>query len=198
MKWLGLTGGIASGKSTVSNLLRSKGVAIVDADEVAKSVVAPGTLGLAQVVQEFGPGVLASDDSLDRKKLGQIVFGDPTKLSRLESILHPMVQDEVARQRHQLAARGLKYAVYDVPLLFEKNLQSLFDAIILVYSTPEQQSQRLRDHRGHSDDEVEKRMNAQISIEEKKQRSDFVVKNDLDLDHLKREVEMLYQWLEKL
>lgn len=120
MKWIGLTGGIASGKSTVAQLLRDAQIPVIDADEIARGVVAQGGEGLTKVVSHFGQQILNSDGSLNRKKLGQKVFGRPEELRVLENILHPLVKAETTRRRQSLEQQNLPVAIYDVPLLFEK------------------------------------------------------------------------------
>jgi len=120
MKWFGLTGGIASGKSSVSQILKNEGFAVVDADAIAREVVEAGSPGLSAVKTHFGTEILKPDGSLDRKKLGQVVFGHPEKLLQLESILHPLVKQETLRQRNDHQAKGRDFVFYDVPLLFEK------------------------------------------------------------------------------
>lgn len=177
MKWVGLTGGIGSGKSSVTALIRARGYAVVDADEIARQVVEPGTPGLAAVVQDFGPGVLTADGTLDRKKLAGQVFGKNDELRRLESILHPLIQTEVARRRAEAAARGDALAFYDVPLLFEKNLGAQFDAVVVVWCTEEQQIERAMKRAGLTRDEVVARLGAQIPLAEKKLKADVLIDN---------------------
>lgn len=197
MKWFGLTGGIASGKSTVAQLLVERGIPLVDADEIARAVVEPGTKGLEAVAHAFGPEVIGPDGRLNRRKLGEVVFGNAEKLTLLESLLHPMVQSETAARRLKFAGGGHDFAVYDVPLLFEKNLEKQFDGVILVSTTEQLQRERMALHRGYSPLEIERRLGAQLSIDAKKPRADFIVGNDGDREHLAREVDRLAEWLEK-
>lgn len=196
MRWIGLTGGIGTGKSTVSELFRSKGVPVADADQIAHQLVQPGKPGLKAVLQLFGNKVLKSDGSLDRKKLGQLVFQDKKALLQLEAILHPLVKEQVQKLRDDFAKQGHIFAVYDVPLLFEKNLQDQFDKIVLVYADPQVQFERIlkRDHL--SKDEINKRLNAQIPQDEKKQKADFVIDNSKSRDDLAKNFEKVYQVLQ--
>lgn len=196
MKWFGLTGGIASGKSTVAQLLVERGIPVIDADEIARAVVEPGTKGLEAVKQNFGPEVVGPDGKLNRRKLGEVVFGNAEKLARLEELLHPMVQAETAARRLRFAGSGHGFAVYDVPLLFEKNLETQFDAVILVDATEQLQRERMARDRGHTPEEIEQRLRAQLPMEQKKAKAHFTVDNNGDRASLVREVDRLVEWLE--
>lgn len=197
MKWIGLTGGIACGKSTVSRLLSEHSIPVIDADEIAKEVVKPGSPGLKSVVQEFGPHLLLPDGSLDRRRLGQQVFGHPELLHRLEGILHPLIREETQRRRQVLEEMKEPLAIYDVPLLFETKSQDQFDGIIVVSCTKEQQKERLRRRQSWTEEEIEMRIASQIPMPFKEQRADFVLHNNRDEQHLLREVERLLHWLEE-
>ena len=127
---VGLTGGIASGKSTAAAFFRARGVPVIDADQVARDVVAPGTPGLAAVAAAFGPGVLQADGTLDRKRLRELVFADPTQRRRLEAILHPLIRDEI---RARLAKASGPYCILDVPLLIESPaLRALAQRVLVI------------------------------------------------------------------
>ncbi|WP_415063343.1 dephospho-CoA kinase [Bdellovibrio sp.] len=197
MKWIGLTGGIACGKSTVSRLLSERAIPVIDADEIAKEVVKPGSPGLKSVVQEFGQDVLLPDGSLDRRRLGQQVFGHPELLHRLEGILHPLIREETRQRRQVLEEMNEPLAIYDVPLLFETKSQGQFDGIIVVSCTKEQQKERLRRRHSWSEEEIEMRIASQIPMQFKEQRADFVLQNNRDEQHLLKEVERLLVWLEE-
>lgn len=197
MKWIGLTGGIACGKSTISRLLSERSIPVIDADEIAKEVVRPGSPGLKSVVQEFGPDVLLPDGSLDRRRLGQQVFGHPELLHRLEGILHPLIREETRRRRQVLEEMNEPLAIYDVPLLFETKSQDQFDGIIVVSCTKEQQKERLRRRHSWSEEEIEMRIASQIPMQFKEQRADFVLQNNRDEQHLLKEVDRLLVWLEE-
>lgn len=195
MRWIGLTGGLGTGKSTVSHFLIRRGIPVVDADKIAKQVLEPGTEGLKQVVLAFGPDILNPDGSLNRTALADLVFSSKEKLLKLESIVHPLVQAEVLNQRSWLADQHTEWAVYDVPLLFEKNLQSHFDQIILVTSSFEKQVERLKLRNHWNDDEISKRLKAQLPLQDKKARSHHVIENDGSLDDLEKKVATLVELL---
>ena len=176
MIWIGLTGGIACGKSTVSNLFKGLGVSVLSADDLSHQA-----LGLAESIAEitkiFNSSVLTKQGDVDRKKLGQIVFTDPLKLRKLEDIIHPIVKKNVCKWKEEREAEGKKLAIYDVPLLFEKKMQQEFDGIIVVSCKPELQIERLirRDHL--SEKEAQIRIKAQLPIEEKIQQADWSIEN---------------------
>lgn len=197
MKWIGLTGGIACGKSTVSRLLATRHIPIVDADEIAREVVRPGSPGLEKIVRDFGPGFLKQDGTLDRRKLGQHVFGHPELLHRLESILHPLIREETQRRRQSLEESGAPLVIYDIPLLFETKSQNQFDHIIVISCTKVQQKERLR-RQNWSEDEIEMRIASQIPLPFKEQEADFVLYNNRDEQHLLAEVDRLLKWLEEI
>lgn len=186
MKWIGLTGGIASGKSTVSKMFGQAGVPVIDADLIARTVVAANSAGLKSVVEAFGVGVLLPEGSLDRKLLGQKVFGKPRELLKLESIIHPLVQAEVIHQRAAAEKAGAAMAVYDVPLLYEKNLVDQFDAVVLVWTDLATQKKRLALRDGLSNEEIENRLGSQIPLDQKKLRADFVIENNSDFETLEK------------
>lgn len=190
MKWIGLTGGLASGKSTVARLLRSRGYPVIDADELAKDVVGPGTPGLRQVIQEFGADVQGPDGSLDRRALGRKVFGFPEKLLRLETIIHPLVQAEVNARRKAFASQGFRLAFYDVPLLFEKKLTG-FDAVVVVTATEEVRRQRIKLRDNLTDEEIERRLASQIPMGEKERQATHILENHGDVKELENQVDRL-------
>lgn len=198
MKWIGLTGGMGSGKSSVTALLRARGLPVADADELARQVVEPGTTGLLAVVQAFGPGIIDPAGRLDRAKLAGQVFGNPGQLARLELILHPMIQAEVLKFKSQAAAAGHAMAFYDVPLLFEKNLQQQFDATLVIWCTEEQQIERSMARDGSNRSEVERRLQSQLAMSEKKTRADVLIDNTGSADSLDLKVDQALQELTKL
>ncbi|GAQ55433.1 dephospho-CoA kinase [Streptomyces acidiscabies] len=186
MLTVGLTGGIGAGKSEVSRLLVEAGAVLVDADRIAREVVAPGTDGLAAVVEAFGAGVLGQDGGLDRPKLGAIVFADPEKLALLNSIVHPLVG---ARSRElEAAAPADAVVVHDVPLLAENGLASLYDLVIVVDVAPGTQLDRLVRLRGMTEDDARARMAAQATREKRRAIADIVIDNDVPLAELERRV----------
>ena len=177
MKWIGLTGGIATGKSTVAKILRDLGLPVVDADELARVVVRPGSLGLHHVVKKFGQGVLSPSGELDRVQLGELIFKDSSRRKDLEDILHPLIQEARAQERHKLEQQGVEMAFYDVPLLYEKKLESEFDDVVLVYAPEVLQRERLRQRENLTDKQISERLAAQMPIEEKLKKSKHVIFN---------------------
>lgn len=193
MLTVGLTGGIGAGKSEVSRLLVSYGAVLVDADRIAREVVAPGTPGLAAVVEAFGPEILAADGSLDRPRLGSIVFSDAERLAVLNGIVHPLVG---ARSRELEAAAGPDdVVVHDVPLLTENNLRSLYDLVVVVDASPGTQLDRLVRLRGMTEDEARSRMAAQATREQRRAVADLVIDNDGPLEKLQPQVREVWQEL---
>lgn len=184
MKWIGLTGGIACGKSAVAAHLRAKGWSVVDADVLAHKALSPGTSSYANVASFFGTGVLNGDKTIDRKRLGAIVFSDKDKLLKLEGFIHPWVQEQTRIHREQFEKAGEKMAFYDVPLLYEKNLQSQFDAVIVVACDESIQIQRLKSRNGFSEEEARRRIAAQMPLAEKIQRTPYVIYNNTTLEDL--------------
>ncbi|MFE5259421.1 dephospho-CoA kinase [Streptomyces coelicoflavus] len=183
---VGLTGGIGAGKSEVSRLLVEHGAVLIDADRIAREVVAPGTPGLAAVVEAFGEDVLARDGSLDRPKLGAIVFADPEKLSVLNGIVHPLV-GERSRALEEAAAEDA-VVVHDVPLLTENGLAPLYDLVVVVDADPATQLDRLVRLRGMTEQDARARMAAQATREQRREIADVVVDNDVPLEELRRRV----------
>ncbi|MET9380605.1 dephospho-CoA kinase [Streptomyces sp. NPDC002928] len=183
---VGLTGGIGAGKSEVSRLLVERGAVLIDADRIAREVVAPGTPGLAAVADAFGEAVLAEDGSLDRPRLGSIVFADPEKLAVLNSIVHPLVG---ARSRElESAAAEDSVVVHDVPLLAENSLAPLYDVVVVVDASPETQLDRLVRLRGMTEEDARARMAAQATREKRLEIADVVIDNDVPLAELERRV----------
>lgn len=198
MKWIGLTGGLGSGKSTVTGFLRQRGYPVVDADEIARFVVEPGTPGLRSVAAEFGADLVRPDGSLDRALLASRVFGHPERLLKLESLLHPLVQQETTRRRGDLTKAGFQIAFYDVPLLYEKKIEG-FDAVVVVVTTLPLQRQRLRQRNANwSEDEIDRRLKSQLPMEQKEKLAHHVLRNDGDLAHLEKQVDELMKKLAKV
>ncbi|MEU6081874.1 dephospho-CoA kinase [Streptomyces sp. NPDC047108] len=191
---VGLTGGIGAGKSEVSRLLASYGAVIVDADKIAREVVEPGTPGLAAVVAEFGPEILTGDGTLDRPKLGGIVFNDPERLRALNAIVHPLVGARSAEL--EASARGEDaVVVHDVPLLAENGLSKLYDLVVVVDASTETRTDRLVRLRGMAEDEARSRMAAQATREQRLAVADLVIDNDGPLDALEPQVRKVWQKL---
>ena len=172
---VGLTGGVASGKSTVAALLRELGVVVVDSDVLAREVVEPGTPGLAAVVEAFGPEVLTADGALDRPALGAVVFGDEAARRRLEAILHPLIRARAAEL--EAAAPEGTVVVHDIPLLVETGQADRFDAVLVVDVPVETQVERMARDRGMSREDALARVKAQASREERLAVATHVVDN---------------------
>lgn len=186
---IGLTGGIASGKSVVSQLLRELGATVVDADLLAREAVAPGTDGLAEVAREFGTDVIGDDGSLNRPAMAERVFNDPSARARLEAIIHPRVRARAAQvEAAALAADPHAVVVHDVPLLVETGQQSSYDLVLVVDVPTQVQIDRLVEHRGMSEDEARARVAAQASRRQRLAAADVVIDNSGTLDDLARRV----------
>jgi len=188
----GLTGGIATGKSTVSSLFKKLGARIIDFDELAHSAIEPDRPAWREIVQHFGTDVLNPDRTINRQKLGRIVFDDPGQLARLNRIVHPRVFEadrEITRRILENDPRAV--IIKDVPLLTETAARELVEKIIVVYAGPETQMQRLRG-RGFSREEAQKRIAAQAPLEEKLQFADYVIYNDGPLAETERQVKEIY------
>jgi dephospho-CoA kinase len=195
MLTVGLTGGIGAGKSEVSRLLVARGAVLIDADRIAREVVAPGTEGLAAIVDAFGTEVLAEDGALDRPRLGSIVFADPEKLAVLNSIVHPLVG--LRSRALEAAAAADAVVVHDVPLLAENGLRSLYDLVIVVDASPETQLDRLVRLRGMTEQDARARMAAQASREKRLEIADVVIDNDVPLEELEQRVTDVWADLER-
>ena len=180
MRVIGLTGGIATGKSTFAAALRALGAPVIDADKLARAAVAKGTPGLAAVVAAFGEGVLTPDGELDRRRMAGIVFSDAAARSRLEAAVHPAVRALFRAERARLEGAGHPVVVYDVPLLYEAKVEGEVDLVVVVWAPRESQIARLAARDGLRREEAEARLAAQLSIDEKAALADAVVVNDRD------------------
>lgn len=198
MLWVGLTGGIGTGKSTVSRILRQSKMAVIDADELAREVVKKDSQGFKEVVKAFGSSIVSQNGELDRKALGQKVFSDQSKLKVLENIIHPLVRSLSLQKKKELAQNGEKIAFYDVPLLFEKNMEELFDQIVVVNCDPQIQKRRLIERDGFSSEEAERRISSQLSLEEKVRAAHFTIHNNGSLEDLEKQVAELISKLKNL
>ncbi len=191
LKVFGLTGGIGSGKSTVAALLRERGVPVVDADELAREAVAPGSDGLAQVVDAFGGELLGPDGALDRKQLAARVFSDEAARKRLNGITHPIVRRLSQERFAALGEAGVPLAAYDVPLLFEVGLDAVLRPVVLVAVSESTQVERVLSRGGLTEDEARARIAAQLPLAAKKERADHVLHNDGTLAELAAQVDAL-------
>ncbi|KIM86423.1 hypothetical protein PILCRDRAFT_4918 [Piloderma croceum F 1598] len=185
---IGLTGGVATGKSTVSSLLKAKKVPIVDADILARQVVEPGTPALAKIINYFGPSILLPDGSLDRKQLGSIIFNDETKRKKLNSIVHPAVSYAILWSILLHWIKGNKMCIVDVPLLIEGGLWRLMGKVVLVYCPPDAQLQRLMKRDNSSREDASSRISSQLPITEKVEYADHIIDNSGSHEDLERQV----------
>ncbi len=194
MHLYGLTGGIASGKSTVSRMLRELGAQVLDADVLAREVVAPGTPGLAGVATRF-PGVVGADGQLDRAALGARVFADPAERAALNALLHPLIAQAFLERTQALAEAGVPRVIYDAPLLIENGLHTRMEGVILVAVPREVQRARLMARDGLSAEAAEARLASQLPLEAKRQHATWVVDNAGDLAATRAQVEAIWKTL---
>jgi dephospho-CoA kinase len=190
---VGLTGGIASGKSTVSAMLAELGAVIIDADALAREVVAQGTPGLAAVVAEFGDGLLTPDGDLDRPAMGALVFNDPEARKRLEAIVHPLVFERIVDLESHAPEGAV--VVHDIPLLAESGRADTFDAVVVVDAPAEVQVERMLRDRGWTREEAEARMNAQASREARNAVATHLIENTGTIEDLRRRVTEVFEEL---
>ncbi len=190
-----MTGGIASGKSTVAGLLVDRGAVLIDADEIAREVVEPGTPAWSKIVEHFGREILLSDRRIDRATLGEIVFDDRAKLSLLNEITHPEVMRRIADRLEELKQTD-DVVIVDVPLLAEVGARDMFDMIVVVTSDEAAQLDRMRATRGMDEAAARARIGAQTSAGERAAIADWLVENDGSLPELEREVDRLWSFLE--
>ena len=196
---VGLTGGLATGKSTVAALFKRCGAYVVDADVLAREVVAPGTAGWHAVVTAFGKDVLNSDRTINRQALGAIIFRHPAKRRQLERIIHPRVSREQARLTKQAAGKNPRAVVlYDVPLLFEAGIEKVADKVVVVTADRETQISRLRNRNGFSRSEAVRRIRSQMPLREKIRRADYVLDGTIARAKLLTQVKQLYRDLRQL
>lgn len=196
---VGLTGGIGTGKSTVAGMFEKRGAHIIDYDQLTRIVVEPDKPAWKDIVDYFGTSVLKADRTLDRAKLGEIVFADKQKRKVLESFIYPRLGEEYLRRIQEVREKDPEAIVLaDVPLLIEVGMQGMFEKIIVVYATPEQQLQRLVDRDGLSRESALKRLDAQMPIDEKITYADFVIHNVASLERVEADVEKVWTALNSL
>lgn len=180
---IGLTGGIASGKSTVSRMLEERGAIIVDADRISREIVMPGSPVLQTIAEEFGAELILEDGTLDRKRLGAMIFADEHKRLRLNEIMHPPIRAEMQRRISEFENRHPeRLIVADIPLLYESNLQHMFPEVMVVYVPVSLQLERLMKRDGLTKEEAMARIRAQMPIEDKRRLADIVIDNSQDLE----------------
>jgi dephospho-CoA kinase len=194
MYLVGLTGGIASGKSHVAKLFSELGASVIDADDVAREVVVPGSSGLVQIVGAFGYEVLLPSGELDRKALGEIVFSQPEKRIELEGILHPLIK---RRTKQLIAEKKTEVVVYAVPLLVEAKVDYPFDAVVTVEAGVDNQVSRLMSSRSMSESEARQRISAQTGSAEREARANFVIDSSGTKQQTKEQVDRLWEQLLK-
>ncbi|EAD2800532.1 dephospho-CoA kinase [Listeria monocytogenes] len=193
-KTIGLTGSVATGKSTVSNMIQQVGIPLVDADIAARKVVEPGTEGLKEIVAYFGEEILLADGTLNRAKLGEIIFKDKEKREKLNEITHPRVKDYMLEARERFFGAGEELVFFDIPLLFESHLESLVDQIVVVWTTPETELKRLMERNNLTKEDALRRIESQMGIDEKARKADFVIDNNESLEKTQKQV---YTFIER-
>lgn len=190
---IGLTGGIASGKSTVLRWLQKKGVPYIDADVVAREVVEPGTLGLQELVNAFGPNTMLEDGTLNRAYIGSLVFSDPKALETINSILQPHIRRRIQELTEEWEAKGKQAIIYDIPLMFETDWHTQMDEIWLVYVNPVTQLERLMKRNAYSEQEALDRIRSQMSLDEKRDLSTVVIDNSGTMKQLEKQLRKLWK-----
>ncbi len=196
---VGLTGGIASGKSAAAELFVKKGACLIDADLVARQAARRGEEGFQPVIDAFGSDIIAPSGELDRVKLGAIVFADPVKRQLLNTILHPLIINRIFSQIETLNDQHYNgIVIADIPLLFECGLQQRFDKTVLVYASPETQQQRLIQRNSITPESARQRLGAQMAIDNKRQYADYIIENTGSLDALAEQVSAIWSFLSKI
>lgn len=193
---IALTGGAGTGKSTVARMFADLGAVVLSADEIAREVVRPRTPAWEALRREFGPDFFHEDGSLNRVKLGRLVFAEPEALGRLNAIVHPAIIRELKRRLAELATRGTPLVIVEVPLLFETGREGEYDAVIVVDAPLSEQRARLKARDDRGEEEISGLLAAQMPLAEKRRRADYVVDNSGTLEETRRQVEKLWQLLQ--
>ena len=193
MKVVGLTGGIASGKSTAASLLRQLGAEIIDADQIAREILQPGQEAWQEIVAAFGAGILREDKTIDRERLRKIIFQDEKARKRLEAITHPRIRTLAQERMQRLAADGAQIIIYEAPLLFENQVHLWLRPVIVVACDLATQKRRLKERDGLSQEEIQRHLDAQMTLAEKRRLADFIIENNGDLEELRRQVKEVWE-----
>jgi dephospho-CoA kinase len=191
VKLVGLTGGIASGKSTVAKILERLGAAVINADDLSREVVEPGKVAWQEIIDAFGTRVLQPDRTLDRQKLRTVIFSDRDGRKKLEAIIHPRVRALAEERIREQTAAGYSIIVYEVPLLFEGKLHEWLRPVILVACDVDTQRSRLQERDHLTQTEAQKHIDAQMSLAEKRRLADYVIENDGNLEELEQQVQVV-------
>ncbi|WP_282804893.1 dephospho-CoA kinase [Lactobacillus isalae] len=191
--FLGLTGGIASGKSTADDFFKKKNIPIIDSDLIAHQIMEVGQSGYNAVVACFGTNILNDDQTINRRQLGEIVFNDKAKLKKLNDLTHPLVHQEIKRQMEHYSLEKEKLVVIDVPLLFESGFESLCDGVLVISISPELQIKRLMKRNNFTKKEALARINNQMPLREKEKRATYVVANTGTIGDLEKKLSDLLQ-----
>jgi dephospho-CoA kinase len=191
---VGLSGGIGAGQSTVADLFSKRGAVVIRSDELARQVIEPETPGQKQVISRFGIEILNDKGSIDRAKLAQIVFKDDVALKDLENIVHPLVRERTNQLMSEQTSETI--IINEIPLLLEKNMESLFDFLVIVISSEKNRLERLL-QRGVSEDQAKARMTKQVDDQARKAAADFLIVNDGNLDQLDADVQKIWQTLQE-
>lgn len=195
---VGLTGGVATGKSTVSAMLRALGCVIIDADLLAREVVEPGQPAYREIVEAFGPGVLQPDGRLDRKALGAVVFADPAQRKRLEAITHPRIRERFAARLAELTERGFDgIVIFDAPVMIESGNYRNMERLVVVTSDEAAQMARQQEREGLSEADARRRIQSQMPLAEKARLADYVIDNSRDLGSTEAQVREVHRALLK-
>lgn len=193
---VGLTGGIASGKSTVAQMLAELGARIIDADVIAREIVEPGEPAWKEIRVVFGEEVFRDDDSLDREALGNVVFGDPEARRKLESLTHPRIAQRMMERAQQIRAQGHHWVIYDAALIVENGIHEWLDSLIVVAADRRVQLERVIERDTMSPEAALRRLNAQMPLEAKIAVADYVIDNNGSLDKTREQVERIYRQIE--
>jgi dephospho-CoA kinase len=195
---IGLTGGILTGKSTVSDMLAEKGAVIIDADKIGHEAYRPRTVAWREVVDAFGNGILKADDEIDRKKLAEIVFSDPEELARLNGIMHPRMHSMIGEDIGRLRGEGVDVVVLEAAVLIEANWTDLVDEVWVTVAPEETAVRRLKNRGGLTEEQARARIRSQLSSEDRVKHADVVIDTDCELAGVKARVDELWQRLQSL